>query len=158
MKALSILQPWAWLIVSGHKPVENRTWVSSFRGRLIVHAGKRWGREQREDLEYVQDVFPEIVLPEKFDRGGIVGAVTMIDCVNDHPSPFFNGPKAFVLADPEQLPFTPLRGSLGIFDIPDELVPPSSCQTCGCTWTTPCPGGCSWVAPGLCSACDGSAA
>lgn len=27
------------------------------------------------------------------------------------------------------------------------------CRACGCTDTRACPGGCSWVLPGLCSAC-----
>lgn len=27
------------------------------------------------------------------------------------------------------------------------------CQVCGCTEERACPGGCSWVEPGLCSAC-----
>lgn len=32
MKAISILQPWAWLIVNRYKPVENRGWYTFFRG------------------------------------------------------------------------------------------------------------------------------
>lgn len=27
------------------------------------------------------------------------------------------------------------------------------CRVCGCTDLTPCPGGCAWVKPDLCSAC-----
>ena len=38
MIALSIRNPWAWAIVSGLKPVENRSWVTHFRGRFAVHA------------------------------------------------------------------------------------------------------------------------
>lgn len=38
MKALSILQPWAWLIVEGYKDVENRTWKTGFRGKFLIHA------------------------------------------------------------------------------------------------------------------------
>ena len=34
MKALSIQQPWAWLIAHGKKDVENRTWATAFRGGL----------------------------------------------------------------------------------------------------------------------------
>lgn len=37
MKALSIQQPWAWLIVNGYKDVENRDWNTKFRGRFYVH-------------------------------------------------------------------------------------------------------------------------
>lgn len=39
--ALSIRQPWAWLILHAGKDVENRTWASRYRGPLLVHAGKR---------------------------------------------------------------------------------------------------------------------
>jgi len=37
--SLSIRQPWAWLIVQGHKPIENRTWPTTYRGPLLIHAG-----------------------------------------------------------------------------------------------------------------------
>ncbi|WP_020673845.1 ASCH domain-containing protein [Amycolatopsis nigrescens] len=40
-RALSIRQPWAALILAGHKPVENRTWATGYRGRLIVHTGRQ---------------------------------------------------------------------------------------------------------------------
>ena len=33
MKAISIRQPWAWLVVNGHKDVENRTWRTKHRER-----------------------------------------------------------------------------------------------------------------------------
>jgi hypothetical protein len=38
MRALTIRQPWAWLIVHGHKDLENRTWCTSYRGPLLIHA------------------------------------------------------------------------------------------------------------------------
>lgn len=28
-----------------------------------------------------------------------------------------------------------------------------SCRVCGCTWNTPCDGGCWWVEDNLCSSC-----
>lgn len=40
MKALTIQQPHASLIASGQKWVENRTWKTSYRGPLAIHAGK----------------------------------------------------------------------------------------------------------------------
>ena len=39
--ALSIRQPWAWLIVNGYKDIENRDWPTKFRGRMLVHAPRR---------------------------------------------------------------------------------------------------------------------
>ncbi|WP_229215634.1 ASCH domain-containing protein [Duganella sp. CY15W] len=40
MKALSIRQPWAWLIVNGYKDIENRSWSTNVRGKVLVHASK----------------------------------------------------------------------------------------------------------------------
>lgn len=37
---LSIRQPWADLIVSGKKDIENRSWPTKFRGSFYIHAGK----------------------------------------------------------------------------------------------------------------------
>ena len=39
MKTLSVKQPWASLICSGIKDIENRTWKTKFRGRVLIHAG-----------------------------------------------------------------------------------------------------------------------
>ena len=38
MKTLSVKQPHATLICAGVKRVENRTWTTDFRGRLLIHA------------------------------------------------------------------------------------------------------------------------
>lgn len=38
METLSVKQPWASLIVCGAKDVENRTWTTSYRGRLLIHS------------------------------------------------------------------------------------------------------------------------
>jgi hypothetical protein len=123
MKALSILQPWAWLIVNGHKDIENRSWSTTFRGDILVHAGKRWGREQREDLAYVREAFPHIALPEAFDLGGIVGAVSIVDCVSTSSSPWFNGPFGFALKNGRTAPrFVPWKGQLGFFYVPSHAL------------------------------------
>ena len=37
-KALSIQQPWAWLIVNDHKDIENRDWRTHYRGPVLIHA------------------------------------------------------------------------------------------------------------------------
>ena len=39
MKAISIKQPWASLIAHGIKDIENRTWRTNYRGRVLIHAG-----------------------------------------------------------------------------------------------------------------------
>lgn len=117
MKAFSILQPWAWLIVHGHKDVENRTWRPEnpglrFRGEALIHAGKRF---DRDGLDWVRETFPWINLPETFDRGGIVGKADFAGVVTEHDSPWFFGPYAFLLRGAEPLPFRPCPGMLGFF-------------------------------------------
>jgi hypothetical protein len=41
MKIISIRQPWAPLIVSGIKDVENRTWRTNYRVLVLIHASLR---------------------------------------------------------------------------------------------------------------------
>lgn len=115
MKALSILQPWAWLIANGHKDIENRVWPTRYRGAFLIHAGKRWGEEQRDDLAWIREEFPQIEMPATFDLGGLVGQARLLDCVEYSASPWFNGPYGFVIGAAAPLPFTPCRGMLNFF-------------------------------------------
>jgi hypothetical protein len=96
MKALSVRQPWAWLIVQGFKEVENRTWQTSLRGAVLIHAGMQIDREGYEEM---REHFPDIPLPplEELDRGGIVGQCEIIDCVHQSNSKWFSGPYGFVM-------------------------------------------------------------
>lgn len=122
MKALSILQPYAWLIVNGHKDIENRTWYTPVRGPVLIHAGKRYGPVLHK--EYVEDMEMGfgIALPSFEEMmamtGGIVGQAKIIDCVKSYKSKWKNdGTWGFVLTDAKPLPFRPLRGQLGFFDV-----------------------------------------
>jgi hypothetical protein len=36
LKAISIRQPWAWLIVNGYKDIENRIWAAKLRGPVLM--------------------------------------------------------------------------------------------------------------------------
>jgi len=113
MKALSIRQPWAWLIAHGYKPVENRSWCTSYRGPLYIHAGLRLD----PDLERIRAFCSSlgIELPQDFDRGGLVAQVELVECVTQHYSPFFTGPYGFVLENARPIPFRPCKGQLSLF-------------------------------------------
>lgn len=113
-RVLSVQQPWAWLIVEGYKPVENRTWVTHLRGWIGIHAAKTF---DHEGYLWVKKAFPEISLPDyaRFDRGGIVGRARLVDCVRSHGSRWFFGPYGFVFEDPEPMPLIPCRGLQGFF-------------------------------------------
>jgi hypothetical protein len=118
MKAISIRQPWAWLIVHGYKDVENRTWATKYRGPILIHAGKTLDPEFDEVCEVLREELGIEVPPRKeLRRGGVVGRARVVDCVTEYDSEFFVGPYGFVLEDAEVLPFEPCRGRLGIFDL-----------------------------------------
>lgn len=124
MKALSIRQPRAWLILHDGKDIENRSWPTKFRGRVLIHAVKGMTRDEYNDAPLYNSDGEIIILPplETMECGGIVGSVEIVDCVASSRSPWFYGPFGFVLRDPRPLPFTPYRGQLGFFDVPDEIV------------------------------------
>lgn len=56
MKALTIRQPWAWSIAAGHKPIENRGWVTPHRGQLAVHSAKQFDDHPEDALRMVRDI------------------------------------------------------------------------------------------------------
>ena len=142
MKALSILQPWAWLICHADsyerpKRVENRDWRSppSFRGRFLVHAGKK---HDREGFQIVLRMRPDLgrVLAEALGRdeiryGGIVGIAELaavVDlqqhggalpagAVTVEQEGWAFGPLCFVLRNARPLPFVPCKGALGFFEV-----------------------------------------
>jgi hypothetical protein len=53
MRTLSIRQPWAGLIVAGIKDIENRSWSTSYRGPILIHAGK--AKPPADWLEEIED-------------------------------------------------------------------------------------------------------
>ncbi|MGD9949824.1 MAG: ASCH domain-containing protein [Desulfobulbus sp.] len=126
MIALSIRQPWVHHIFHNGKDIENRTWSTRIRGRVLIHAAMGLTREQYENGQYpIQKTGCQwIELPpfSLLDRGGIFGSVEIVDCVNNSASPWFFGPFGFVLRNPEPLPFLPWKGQLGFFRVPDSLL------------------------------------
>ena len=105
--ALSIKQPWADNILFEGKDIENRTWrlPAKMKGQCIyVHAGKK----------------PDYAIPEHIcakDRfGAILGEVTIIGCVTESDSDWFEGPFGFLLSYPfAYAEPIPCKGALGFF-------------------------------------------
>jgi hypothetical protein len=122
MKVISVRQPWAWVILNGGKDIENRRWATRYRGPLLIHAGLRrpTGPEMDEARTFARR--RGVKLPEEFDLGGIVGMVRLDDCVTKSRSKWFEGPVGWVLSKPKRLPFTPLKGQLGLFSPPPRIL------------------------------------
>jgi len=110
MKALTIRQPWADLILAGVKTREYRSWRVGYRGALLIHASKR--KEQFADV------------PRSALRGGFVGVVDLVNILlteDADPSKRY----AWVFVNPRRIPFVAAPGRLGLFDSPPEMFKPT---------------------------------
>lgn len=134
MKVLTVKQYWAWAIAEGHKRVENRTWQTSHRGPLAIHAGME---TDPESLELLEDL--GLSPPEELAHGAIVAVVDLIECTRYTPhvrpalgqefdeydlgsDPFASGPWCWIFGAVTRLDEPiPLRGQLGLFECPDRL-------------------------------------
>ena len=128
MKAISICGPWWWYILHGYKPVENRTWPSSYRGPLLIQVSQKILAEDRTEAQRMAmragytGLMPDMAELQAM-AGRIAGQVTMVDCVREHPSPFFGGPFGHVYTNP--LLFkdpVKCRGYQQLFDVDVALV------------------------------------
>lgn len=123
MKAISIRQPWAWLIVNGFKDIENRSWDTKYRGIVLIHASSRKPTmievaEARRILRNTHGNQIEETMPsaDQFQLGGIVGYAYITGTVRDSTSPWFFGPVGFQLSGANPLPFLPMKGRLSFFE------------------------------------------
>lgn len=91
MKILSLWQPWASLWVGGEKRIETRSWGTSYRGLIAVHASKRWDEDMGANCRY--DPFRSALERLGFTDapmghrsslpfGAILGYVRLVDCLS----------------------------------------------------------------------------
>jgi len=140
MKSLTVRQPWAFSIIHLRKDIENRSRRFHYRGPLAIHAGLYHPPVQHGDVQDAFDFMRDTVGIIAFEkmvrdatppgtnawdalpRGGFIGIVDVVDCVESSDSPWFFGPYGLVLANPRPVKFHPFKGRLGLFDIPDDLL------------------------------------
>jgi ASCH domain len=126
MKALSLTQPWAWLVVHGGKVVENRTWTTKFRGRFLVHASKRMTEDDWMGAYYFAKDVGGLALAngipghDAIERGGIVGVAELVGVLEPTPAPttpwHMAGQFGFLLTNVQPLPFRACAGALGFWN------------------------------------------
>jgi hypothetical protein len=80
MKVLSLLQPWASLVVIGAKKFECRSWKTEYRGSIIIHASAT-KPNRREKLFFEQDSFFKKYIEnlEFLPYGALIGKVVLKD-------------------------------------------------------------------------------
>ena len=111
MKALSIKDPWASLIVEGKKTIELRTWRTNYRGPVLIH---RSGK-----------------------GGGIIGVMEIVDVVEIESKDRFrslrhkhHAPDTFyreklygwILQNARPMEFVPCKGRLGLWEPPVDVL------------------------------------
>ena len=104
MKALSVKQPWANMIASGEKTIETRTWMTSFRGPILIISSK---------------------LPRIDPAGCVVAVANLKDCRpmkrRDERAAccrIYPNAKAWLLGEIRRVEPIPMRGALGLFNCP----------------------------------------
>lgn len=95
MKAITLKQPWTFLVCSGVKDIENRTWKcpEKYIGkRVLIHASKDtksgFWMLNRPQLRYAFSMLSDnghCALQEG-ERGAITGSVRIAGCTINHPS------------------------------------------------------------------------
>jgi hypothetical protein len=151
MKTITVKQPWASLmfINNGYEPknIENRTWPTKYRGKVLIHAGAKILRPQQcnftdDQNDNIRGDMRYRLLHSDFPTSAIIGSVEIVDCVINHESiwaeksdsrldqakkwidkPIYN----WVLANPVLFAKPiPAKGKLSFWDYPIEV-----CHICG---------------------------
>ena len=72
MKVITLKQPWATLVAEGLKKYEFRSWQTSYRGEILIHAGKAVDKEYIKKFEH---------LNLKYPKSRIIAKATIEDCI-----------------------------------------------------------------------------
>ena len=77
MKVLSLTEPYATLIKNGIKTIETRSWKTSYRGRLYIHASStKIPKENRNNKELMA-----LVSTDDLNYGHIICSCDLVDCI-----------------------------------------------------------------------------
>ena len=127
MKTLSLTQPWAQLVVIGAKKFETRSWTTTYRGPLLIHAAKGFPASAKF---FARTEFTLGRLPARIARGAIIGRVVLKNIYRTEEiastltplerlyGDYTPGRWAWELADTQMFETPiPYKGSLGLFEV-----------------------------------------
>ena len=124
MKALTIRQPWAELILRGRKPFELRSWRTYYRGPLVIHAAAKIDAEEARHFG---------LNPAKLITGAFVGVVILSEVrpythedarvLKKRRAGFVWFPRTFswVLKRPRRITPVKAKGQLSLFKVPSAV-------------------------------------
>src|SRR3990167_7080588 len=117
MKALSLKQPFAELILQGRKKIELRKWNTNFRGRFLIHSSKVSDKKAMKKFGF-----------KDLPCGYLIGRADLIDVRKYKTKEEHNSDKAlhlaselwgnygFVLKNVKRIRKIPFNGKLGFWD------------------------------------------
>ena len=119
MRALTIWQPWASLIVSGPKRIENRTrkpWARLMNQLIGIHAGRR------VDDHAVAHFSKRCELALPLPHGALIGFARIAGTIEASDDEWFHGPIGIPLADVVAYPKPlPMKGAQGYWSVLDRF-------------------------------------
>ncbi len=77
MKVLSLIEPWASLIKEGKKVIETRSWNTTYRGELYIHASMKKIKKNDEHIAELLELIPNVDM----GYGNIICKCKLVDCV-----------------------------------------------------------------------------
>lgn len=130
MKVLSVQQPWATMICSGIKDVENRSWKPQTNpGKILIHASKKFTMSMLNQMpwEWGSSIinhmqFGNLPQPNGFPAGAIIGYVTLdrVETKSDSAWAVPDEQFKWILKDAYMFdePIEGIKGKLHLFDYP----------------------------------------
>lgn len=122
MKAISIKQPWAWLIANGYKTVENRKWYTGHRGDILIHASKT-EKDVDADIDYIRQRFKIGIRRDQLEFGQVLAVANLVGCSKEPKTridQYWHDQGCFAWSLRRIRPVEPfaVRGKLNLFEVP----------------------------------------
>lgn len=117
MKALSIKQPFAELILQGKKKIELRKWNTNFRGEFFIHAPKSPDKKSMKRFGFNE--LPLGFIVGKVSLTGVKKYNNEIEHQQDkelHLASSYWGNYGFILENPKRLDSIAINGKLGFWE------------------------------------------
>ena len=139
LKALTLWQPWGELILTEAKRFETRSWSTNHRGPLLIHAAKRFKREEREWSDFLHAASWSDHDAETMPLGSLIGVCRLTEVYpSGHPvlrevmtsyegefGDFTPGRYAWALEDVQRFEEPiPWRGQQGLWNVQADDLPP----------------------------------
>ncbi len=140
MKVLTVRQPYATLIISGIKHIENRSWQPVYRGIIAIHAASKvdkvswhYARKQCEALGIPCPAEDSVPYGAIIGTVGLMGVVyTNVDDQIDGDYPHYEqdwlkwwdtDDYGWIFKNPNPVENIPIKGKLHLWDLPPDLEP-----------------------------------